>query len=328
MLVDLLWLLAGLALVVKGGDYFVSASVRLAELLRMPRVVIGSTLVSLATTTPEITVSILSGIKGEPGLAVGNAVGSCICNFGLILGLLAVLKHVDTHPRALRVPLWAMLAAGLLVFGLSFDLRLGSLEGIGLLFLGTSYFVFDFVRHKRSTRPLEIVEATQIEQERVHGRAWARNWWGTIIHFLLGAGLVILGCKLVVDGAVGLAMGLGVPPIVIGLTVVALGTSMPELVTAITSSRRNVSDLAVGNLLGANIANLTLVIGSAAVLHELTMDRMVQLLNFPGLLVVIVLGFVFLVSGQRLTRREGVMLLGYYAVYIGVLIAVTVTLRS
>jgi cation:H+ antiporter len=325
---DLLWLLVGLAMVVKGGDSFVSASVRLAELWRMPRVVIGSTLVSLATTTPEITVSIISGLQGEPGLAVGNAVGSCICNFGLIMGLLAVIKHVETHPQVLRMPLWVMLGCGVLVFGLSFDLRLGRGQGVGLVLLGLLYFIYDFRRHQRAAHPLELIEAAEIERERVEGRRWAEGSWGTLTHFLFGGVLVIVGSKLMVDGAVGLAEAFGVPSIVIGLTVVALGTSMPELVTAITSSRQNVSDLAVGNLLGANIANLTLVIGSAAALHELSLDRVVQLLNFPGLLLVILLGFTFLSSGQRLTRTEGVVLLVYYGLYLGVLTLVTLATRG
>jgi cation:H+ antiporter len=323
---DLLWLLAGLAMVIKGGEQFVSASVRLAELWRIPRVVIGSTLVSLATTTPEITVSIVAGFKGEPGLAVGNAVGSCICNFGLILGLLALMKTVETHPRVLRMPLLFMLGCGLLVFALSFDLRLGRGQGLGMLMLGVVYFIYDFWRHQRVPFPQEAMEAAEIQRER-KGRPWLEQRWGTVVHFFLGAGLVVLGSKFLVDGAVRVAEAFGVPSIVIGLTVVALGTSLPELVTAITSSRRNVSDLAIGNLLGANIANLTLVIGSAAAMHELRLERVEQLLNFPGLLVAIILGFTLLSSGKQLTRVEGGFLLGYYVIYIGVLTAVTLATR-
>src|SRR5437660_10000435 len=109
-------LVVGLVLLVKGGELFVAAAVRVAEFSRMPRVVIGSTLVSLATTTPELVVSIMASAQGESGLAVGNAVGSCICNIGLILGLTAALKHVDVHLRALRVPLIGMFVLGTLLF--------------------------------------------------------------------------------------------------------------------------------------------------------------------------------------------------------------------
>ena len=128
MLHDTLLLLGGLVLIVKGGDTFVAAAVRIAEFLRLPPVVIGSTLVSLATTTPELVVSIMSGAKGESGLAVGNAVGSVICNIGLILGVTAAIKHVDVHPRVLRTPLFAMFAAGLVLFIMTLMLNIVALR--------------------------------------------------------------------------------------------------------------------------------------------------------------------------------------------------------
>src|SRR5262245_33562828 len=129
MTTTILLLIVGLALLVKGGDLFVSAAVRMAELLRMPRVVIGSTLVSLATTTPELVVSLMAGARGESGLAVGNAVGSCICNIGLILGTTAALKHIDVHPPALRTPLIALFLFGLALFVMTTDLVLSPGQG-------------------------------------------------------------------------------------------------------------------------------------------------------------------------------------------------------
>ncbi len=122
MLADILYLSAGLLLIIKGGDLFVGASVRIAEYLQMPRIVIGSTLVSLATTTPELVVSIVAGLEGKSGLAVGNAVGSCICNMGLILGFTAVLKNIDVQSRTLRVPLVFMVLCGVLVFLMTLNL--------------------------------------------------------------------------------------------------------------------------------------------------------------------------------------------------------------
>jgi cation:H+ antiporter len=286
----------------------------------MPRVVIGSTLVSLATTTPEITVSILSGLKGASDLAVGNAVGSCVCNFGLILGVMGILREVEVHPRILRVPLVAMAGCGVLVFLASWDLVLTFWEALLLVVLGTFYFGHDFHRHYRSPRPAEWIEAGRIEGAWTQGHRWLAHPAGTAIQFLGGAALVIGGSKLLVDSAVALATGFGVPPMIIGLTAVALGTSLPELVTAVTSTRLNASDLAVGNLLGANIANLTLIVGAAAALHPATMTRGVQLLNFPGLLVGTTLAFGFLYSGGRLTRREGGWLLGFYVLYLAVVL--------
>ena len=321
---DLLLLGVGLALIIKGADRFVSSSVRIAELLRMPRVIIGSTLVSLATTTPEMTVSVLSGLKGESGLAVGNAVGSCICNLGLILGVLAALKHVEVHSRALRTTFGAMFACGVLLLVLSWGLNLNQNQGALLLVLGVGYFAFDFWRHQRPSPACTQAEATELETEFVARHSWLETGWGVALQFLMGATFVVGGSKLLVDSAVHLAQALGLSSLMIGLTIVAVGTSLPELITAITSSRRNVSDLAVGNLLGANIANLTLIVGSAASIHPVPMSRVTQLVSVPAMLVFMVLAFWMMSTDRRVSRREGVVLLVAYVTYLLVLVGLAV----
>lgn len=325
---QILWLLVGLGLLVKGGELFVSAAVRIAEFLRMPRVVIGSTLVSLATTTPELVVSLMAGSKGESGLAVGNAVGSCICNIGLILGVTASFRHVDIHLRALRTPLIAMFGCGVLLFLMSLNLRLTRWQGAVLILVGLVYFIYDFVHHARDTKPADVAEAREIE-EAVAGRfAWFRTKTGSVLQFLLGAGIVVLGSRWLVDAAVNLAGALGIPSIIIGLTVIAVGTSLPELVTAVVSARTNASDLAVGNVLGANIANLTFIVGTAAMLSEVTMKRVTQMVNFPAMLVVFGLLLWMLLNDRRITRQEGVALLVAYSFYLCALAFLAAALKQ
>lgn len=220
MWIELLLLLGGLALIVRGGDLFVAAAIRVAEFLCMPRVVIGSTLVSLATTTPELVVSIMAGMRGESGLAVGNAVGSCICNIGLILGITATIKHVDVHFRSLRTPLLAMFGFGVLLFVMTLDLSLERWQGGVLIVGGLAYFAWNFWQHWCIRKPEDIAEATAIEAEKLaSGSTWVQTKTGTAAQFLLGTGLVVIGSRLLVDGAVGAVSRLGVPPIVIGLTV-------------------------------------------------------------------------------------------------------------
>ena len=324
MALDLCLLAIGLALIIKGGSLFVAAAVRIAELLRMPRIVIGSTLVSLTTTIPELVVSIIAGIKGESGLAVGNAVGSVICNIGLILGITASLKHVDVHPRSLRMPLVGMFAAGLVLFLMTLDLTVSRWQGGFLLVGGLGYFVCDFLHHLRDRKPADLVEAAAIEKEQVaRGRAWWQTGAGTTVRFIFGAALLVLGSKLLVEGAVGVAGRLGIPSIIIGLTVVAVGTSLPELVTAVTSSRQAVSDLAIGNVLGANIANLTFIVGVAAVIQEVRMGRLMQLFNFSAMLAIMVLLLWVLLTDRRVTRREGAVLLAAYGAYLAALVTLT-----
>lgn len=325
----MLMLLGGLALIVKGGDFFVAAAIRLAEFLRMPRVVVGSTLVSLATTTPELVVSITAGLRGESGLAVGNAVGSCICNIGLILGVTASLRSVDVHFRALRTPLFTMAGFGVALLLMTLDLSLQRWQGGVLLAGGLAYFAWDFWRHWMDRRPEDREEATVIEAEKDRARwAWVRTKAGTVVQFLVGAGIVVAGSRLLVEGAVGVAGRLGVPSIVIGLTVVAVGTSLPELVTAVTSSRKSVSDLAVGNVLGANIANLSLIVGAAAILQTVGLDRLTQLFHFPAMLGLMALLGGMLWYGGRVSRRGGATLLAYYGGYLIVLVALTVLAAS
>jgi len=325
---QIVWLIIGLALLIQGGDLFVSAAVRIAEFLRMPRVVIGSTLVSLATTTPELVVSVMAGGKGESGLAVGNAVGSCICNIGLILGITAALRHVDVHPRVLRTPLIAMFGFGVLLFLMSFDLRLARWQGAVLIAGGLVYFIYDFVHHARDTKPADVAEARAIEQA-VAGRfRWFQSKAGSVVQFVLAAGIVVLGSRFLVDAAVNLSSALGIPSIIVGLTVVAIGTSLPELVTAVTSSRRNISDLAIGNVLGANIANLTLIVGVAALMSEVRMSRATQMLNFPAMLAVFGLLLWMLLNDRRVSRKEGVALLVTYSFYLCALVFLAAGLKK
>jgi cation:H+ antiporter len=325
---QVIWLLLGLALLVKGGDLFVSAAIRIAEFLRMPRVVIGSTLVSLATTTPELVVSVMAGRKGESGLAVGNAIGSCICNIGLILGVTAAFRAVVVHPKALRTPLVAMFGFGTLLFLMTIQLRLTRWQGAVLVAGGLIYFVYDFVQHARDTKPADLAEARAIEQAAVGGFPWLRTKAGSMVQFLVGAGVVVLGSRFLVEAAVNLSAALGIPSIIVGLTVVAIGTSLPELVTAVTSTRKNVSDLAVGNVLGANIANLTLVVGTAAIISDVTMSRATQLVNFPALLAVFGLLLWMLLNDHRISRKEGVGLLLTYSFYLCALVFLAAGLKK
>lgn len=320
MWLDCASLLFGLFLIIKGGDLFVSAAVRLAEFLRMPRVVIGSTLVSLATTTPELAVSIMAAVKGEADLAIGNAVGSCICNIGLVFGITAALREVDIHLTSLRVPLGMMFILGVTLLLMTSDLVLDRRQGFVLVLAGLIYFIFDFYRHMRGREKEEAVDAAELERALARRLAWIHTRTGSVVQFLIAAGIVVVGSRFLVDGAVHLAAALGIPSILVGLTVVAVGTSLPELVTAVTSARKSVSDLAMGNVLGANIANLSLIAGAAALISEVRMTRLTQLFNFPAMLVMFGLLIWFMLSGRRVTRKEGIALLVFYNFYIASLV--------
>ena len=302
-------------MVIKGGDVFVAASVAIARHARIPNVVIGSTLVSLATTSPELAVSATASLRGNPGLAIGNAVGSAIANIGLILGLLCVLKPMNVLARDFRVPSLSMLAGGVLLFFLPQAAEGGAYElrgwaGIVLLVVGVGYLAADYLRHR--PRPGEVPE-TVAESERPR-----MGLPKSAALFVLGAALVIVGSRLLSDNGVILARRLGVPPMIIGLTLVAVGTSLPELVTAISAARKGVPELSLGNVVGANIMNITLVTGTATVLSAkpLAMSRGIRFYNFPAMLAIFVLLMALARTGRRLTRKEGWCLISFYALYL------------
>jgi len=324
MWIDLFLLFAGLSLVLKGGDIFVAAAVRLAELLHMPRVVIGTTLVSLATTGPELVVSIMAGLRGESGLAVGNAVGSVLCNIGLVLGVAVVLRPLEVQRRSLILPVIVLPAAGVALFAMTLDLRLSSEQGALLFLAGFAYFAGDFYRNWRNRKRDDVRDATRLEAELASTRPrWLRTPVGCGLSFAIGGLVLVFGSRLLVDGAVQLAAALGIPSMVVGLTVVAVGTSLPELMTAVTSARQSASDLGIGNVLGANIANLTLILGTAALFGDVSLTRTTQLVSLP-LMLMAVAGLCFMLGTDRkLSRREGVILLASYALYLVLLLGLT-----
>jgi len=299
----------GVAIIIYAGDVFVTASVAIAKHARIPRAVIGGTLVSLATTAPELTVSATASFQGNPGLAVGNAVGSVICNIGLIVGLLCVLHPLDVRERDFRFPALYMLGSGVLLTGLTVSLRLGRPRGALLMAVGLAYLAIDTIRHRR------MAEDAGAADEGKDGPGWSMR--KSVLSFLAAAGAVVLGSRLLSDNGVELATLLGVPPMVIGLTLVAVGTSLPELVTAVAAARKGVPELSLGNVVGANILNITLITGVSGVIHPLTMTRKTQLYNFPAMLVVILLLLVQARTGGKLTRREGWVFLLFYGFYVG-----------
>ena len=304
----------GIALIMKGGDYFVGSSVGIARFAHIPHVVIGSTLVSIATTSPELVVSATAAYKNEPTLALGNAVGSCICNVALILGLLAILVPVVVRKQDFRLPSRVMIAAGVILTAMTAWLTLERWCGIVLLAFGIGYLAFDYFRHQRSGASREQGE------DDAGGDPRMRTLTRCIIFFAIGLVLVVIGSNLMVINGTRMADALGVPQVVIGLTAVAIGTSLPELVTAITAAMRKVADLSLGNLIGANIMNLTLVIGTTATIRPLTLKLREYLFIFPTMLLLFVIVIWQAKTKNRISRREGWFLLGYYAVYFVVLV--------
>ena len=307
MLYDILLIAVGFALVAKGGNLFVDSSIYIGRALRIPRFVIGGTLVSLATTAPELVVSVTAASMGDSGIALGNAVGSCICNIGLIVGLVAIIMPVQVdRPDFIRRAAW-MAGGGVLVVAFSWDGSMERMYGLLLLAGAVAYLAWDLADILRSRRQ----SASEAEDpEAAEGLGAAVGW------FAVGAVCVIVGSRLLVTSGQGLAAALGVPSAIIGFSVIAIGTSVPELVTGVTAARKGVPDLSLGNILGANVLNLLLVVGLSGTIQPLQIDAFSQLYGFPwlGIFFVAVIGAVLRFGVVR--RAAGIALLLLYALYV------------
>ena len=307
MTLDFLLVLVGLALIAGGGDLFVDSSVNIGRALHIPRFVVGGTLVSLATTTPELVVSTTASVLGDSGIALGNAIGSCICNIGLIIGTMALITPVkfDQHDFTKRAS-W-MVAGAAMVIVFSLNGAISRSLGIVLLVSAGAYLMWDF----------QMIRKIRARQDQIANEfSNDKSLVGDILKFVLGIALIIVGSRLLVSSGQNVAVALGVPSAIVGFSVVAIGTSLPELVTGVTAARKGVPDLSLGNIIGANVLNLFLIVGLSSTIQPLSLDPVTQRYAFPWL-VIFIAGIIVLVRRNRLLGKSvGVGLLTLYALYI------------
>lgn len=310
------WLvLAGALLVLsKGADLFVESAVALARGLKVPRLIIGIVLVSFATTSPELSVSLFSAIQGRPEMALGNAVGSVICNVGVALALCGALspRPVPVIPRVLRRTGGFLAFVAVLSFALVVnDGVLGRGEGALLFACFAGYLALSYREHKRG----EFSE--QAASEAAGGDGGAVMGIGRALGvFMVAIAVVIVASRFTVASAVVIAVTLRIPESVIALTLVALGTSVPEVATSIKAARKGHGELSVGNILGANIMNICWVAGASSMANPLALPRRELFFMFPAMLITLAATFWVLRTHRSLSRQEGVALFVLYLVYL------------
>ena len=306
---NLLFFVLGVLLITKGADWFTDGAVGVARVTGIPKVVVGATLVSLATTAPEFSVSVMAAWLGHPATSVGNAVGSTICNVGLILAATTLIAPVALDREDVAAKGAFMLGLGVLLVLLGRDAELDRTEGLALFALVPFYLWLGARRAKRE------------KGADSGGAGEASGGRGVGLPFAAGALLVVAGSVLLVQNAAHLARAMGVPELVIGLTLVAVGTSLPELVTAVSASLRGHGDIAVGNVIGANVLNVAWVLGGAALVAPLGIDRQSFVLDFPVMLLMMAL-FASLAWWRRgVGRGAGLVLLCAYLCYLFLMFA-------
>jgi len=310
-------LLAAFAALARSTDVFVASSVGISTRLRIPRLIIGLVLVSFATTAPELSVSVTSALRGKTDIALGNAMGSVICNTGLALALCAMVTGaaVPVIPHVLASAGAMLLGTGALCFLFVVrDATLGRPEGAVLLALFFLYIGLLYVQHKRGV----FEDDVEVEAE---GHAAHGPLWQLALLFVLGLGGIILSSSFIVTSSTAIARWLGVPEAVIAMTLVALGTSIPEVATSVTAARRGHGALAVGNILGANIMDICWVAGASAAAKPLSTDRRSLMFMFLWMLALILISVAMLRVHYRLSKRQGVVLVALYMAYLASLAA-------
>jgi cation:H+ antiporter len=324
---DLLLLLGGLVLLVAGGDLLVRGAVRVAERMGVSPLVIGLTLVGFGTSTPELVTSIQASLADAPGIALGNIVGSNIANILLILGISALVAPMAIQSAPLRRDGATLIAATLAFVALAALVPFGPLFGAACVAALAVYLYVAFrqesVAGAEHGAAYDKAQAAQDVDPAFRPEAPGRGAGGSLLVPILtaigGLVLVVLGGKLLVDGATGIARAFAIPETVIGLTIVAIGTSAPELVTSVVAAVRRQSDVAFGNVVGSNLYNLLGIGGLTALLAPTEVPPEIIRFDNPVMLAVTVLMVAFAWTGLRIGRREGGLLLAGYVVYLAVL---------
>lgn len=297
--------LTGTFLIIKGGDVFVDAAGWVSDVTGISRVVIGATIVSLATTSPEYFVSLIATLKGYNDLSIGNAVGSLIANLGIAFAMLAILTPGKVDDRLYGVKGCILIASTvtLLLFCLSGAVSVA--EGVILLLIFL-FFTYINIRYSKD------------EGDRRRKQTNTRDIAVNAAKFVGGAAAIILGSNLIVDNGQLLAAFLGVSEAVIGLTVVAVGTSLPEIVTSVAAIIKKQNALSIGNIIGANILDTTLILATGAFISGggLAVSASTVRTDLPAALLLTAIAVLPTAVGKRIYRWQGLLLAGSYAAYL------------
>ena len=308
MWLNILMIVAGVALVLWGADRLTDGAVALAERMNIPQIVIGLTIVALGTSAPEFCVSIVSALKGTADLAVGNVVGSNIFNTMLIVGVTAMVAPMTILPSTVKkdIPI-ALISSVVLTVMVMMDDYLSRLDA-ALLFIGMIVFMWFTLRNAKG----------DMEQEQMASRGYSVP--KALLLLVLGLGCLVVGSNIFVDGATNVAQMLGVSEAVIGLTIVAGGTSLPELATSVVAARKGNSGIAIGNVLGSNVMNILLILGGAGLISPMHVQG-ITIVDFAVMTLSMLLLWLFSYTKLTIARWEGAVLTTLFLGYMSWLVA-------
>ena len=303
----------GLLTIVKGGDLFVDAAIWMAKKTGIPSMVIGATIVSIATTLPEFFVSTVASNEGHSDIAIGNAIGSIICNIAFVIGLCSCIKPIKIKKGLFNVKGFMMIGYLIIFYIFARNGIVTFKEGFILLALFLFFIIINILEFKVRGENTE-----KIKKESVHSK---KDIILNIVKFILGAWFIVIGAHMLVDSGVKIARIFKIPQQVVSLTLLAVGTSLPELVTSVAAVIKDEENISVGNIIGANILNLTTVLGSSALVSDngLFISDQTLYLDIPIALLVMT---IFVFSGaikKEIDRKSGLLFLTIYIIYLIIL---------
>ena len=301
MLIELVLLVIGFAMLIKGADIFVEGAAGIAAKFGIPQLVIGLTIVAMGTSAPEAAVSIAAAFKGTADITIGNVVGSNIMNILVIMGVTAVIVAVAVQQSTVRyeIPFVILVTIVLLVMG-ALDGKIGRLDGVILWALFIVYLIYLFLMAKHGREE----EETQMDAP----------VWKLLLFVVIGAALIVIGADVSVDAASEIARVIGLSERFIGLTIVALGTSLPELCTSVVAATKGNADLAIGNIVGSNIFNILFVVGTTALIIPVPFNP-AFVIDTAVAIGAAVLLWICVFRKKKLTRPGGILMLAAYAGY-------------
>lgn len=297
---DVIILLFGFFLLIKGADYFVDGSSSFARLLNIPSIIIGLTIVAMGTSAPEAVVSIHASLNGYNDIAISNIIGSNIFNSLIVIGVCAFISQLEIDPDIMKRDLLFQIVCAIVLSIMIFDGYLSKKEGLFFLVILCFYMALMIFHSMQQRQDKKMKEMSLLK---------------SIIYLIIGLFALIIGGRKVVVYACIIAKKIGLSQNIIGLTVISVGTSLPELVTSIVATRKKESGLALGNAVGSNIFNIVFILGMSSFLSPLTVSFESSLDSYIFIGISILL-YVFAKTGKRISRHEGLIFIIFYMIYL------------
>ena len=314
MYLNILLLVAGLFILILGGDFLVKGATSIALRFKLSPLVVGLTIVAFGTSAPELLISIKAALSGSPDLTMGNVVGSNICNLGLVLGVTAIISPIYVGKDSLRIDWPVAMGSSLLLFSVSSFGFINWLEGVLFMILLITYVAFLIIHSRKKHLDNRQLETSFEEEELEEGPS--KSVLKDLGFLVLGCLGLYFGADWFVGGAQEIAVYLGVSERIIGITVLALGTSLPELTTAIIASLRKETDLALGNLLGSNIFNVLSILGITSMIKTIEVNQEIVNIDMLWMLGITFVILPFMITSKHVEKWEGIVLLGVYFYYV------------